>query len=85
MGSCIARNIEELQPLLVPKYIRTLPTADGWNHPLRVSSDGTTYELVSPGKDGVYRGCRGGTTDRFDDDICFADGMFTQYPEGAQR
>jgi hypothetical protein len=62
-----------------------LPSRDGWGRPFRAVSDGSSYVLSSSGKDGVFSDCSGGATQNFDADICFADGEFTQWPEGAQQ
>ena len=81
----VGDDLNAIRRELEPNYIRVMPTLDGWSHPIRLSSDGSTYELVSGGKDGERQGCDGGTTDNFKDDICFADGEFTQWPDGTQR
>jgi type II secretory pathway pseudopilin PulG len=75
----VAPDLETLCAQLQPACAGGLPR-DGWGHPLRASSDGTSYELISPGKDGVFQGCREKRIERFDDDVCFADGEFTQAP-----
>lgn len=80
-----AADIETLRELLEPEYIRAMPTTDGWNHPLSVEADPTGYRLSSPGKDGVPDGCPGGATRMFDADVCYADGRFTQWPDGMQQ
>lgn len=78
----VADSTADLAAALVPTYIKALPAQDGWGHTFRVSSDGESYQLASPGKDGVFETCERGQTTRFDDDICFADGHFVRYPEG---
>ena len=78
--------IENLQPV----YVRTLPLIDGWGHDIQVLSDGQSYVLVSPGKDGqmdrdwTKPGEAGGTT-RLNADIVFSDGQFVSWPEGTQQ
>ena len=64
---------------------------DGWGHTILVWSDGETYRIVSPGKDGeVERDWTGeiddgGATSIFTADIVFGDGVFLAWPEGTQR
>jgi general secretion pathway protein G len=81
----VAASVDDLREPLVPKYIKSLPEKDGWGRPLQVASTAEGYQLVSFGKDGVPQGCDGGSTSAFSADICFADGEFTQWPEGIQN
>jgi hypothetical protein len=82
----------QLEPLLVPKYLGTLPRNDGWGNELRYrcSDDACTgYAITSSGADRVYehvlaREYEGGTTSSFDEDIVFVDGKFVRYPEGTR-
>ena len=78
----VADSTADLAAALVPTYIKALPVQDGWGHALRVSSNGDSYGLASPGKDGTFESCEPAETTRFDDDICFVDGQFVRYPEG---
>jgi len=86
----------ELSGTLVPTYLRIVPV-DGWGHRLRYeswSSNNTainSYAIGSGGKDGQFEHDTlreydppGGTTN-FNNDIIFSNGVFVQYPEGAQR
>jgi len=81
----VANDLDELSRLIAPRYIRAVPRTDGWGRPFLVHADGESYTLVSPGKDGLVSGCEGGATSTFASDVCFADGEFTQWPEGMQR
>ncbi len=86
----------ELRPLLVPKYIKSLPEIDGWATKLRyecaAETNGTCsgYVVGSAGKDQhfehdslrEYLGETARTTTNFDCDIVYANGAFAQYPEG---
>jgi general secretion pathway protein G len=81
----VAGDLETLRSQLVPAFIKALPALDGWGRPILVSSDETSFELVSTGKDGVASGCDGGATTNFSEDICLRDGEFTQWPEGVQH
>jgi general secretion pathway protein G len=84
-----ATNIEELRPLLEPKYIESLPSKDGWRREFRydlLPGGISLYALSSAGKDGVFEhelGQRyeGGTTTDFDNDIVYSAGAFVTYPE----
>jgi len=69
--------------------VRTTPR-DGWGFPLRYQSDGLIYSIGSLGKDGAAGGSLvvvgpGGSTNNFDCDIVFREGMFVQWPEGVQQ
>ena len=92
-------NIDDLRPLLVPKYVNTLPTKDGWGRPFRYACVAeeqgrcTSFAIGSAGKDGVFetndlreavQSPRGGTTN-FDCDIIFKSPEFIEYPEGVQH
>lgn len=85
-------EVASLADTLAPIYIRELPTVDGWGAPLMFWSDGESYRIVSPGKDGEFErewlelaGGGGGTSSAFASDIVFADGQFWQWPEGTQQ
>lgn len=77
---------EHLQPV----YIRSLPVLDGWEHETMYWSDGESYMIVSPGKDGVMEGDwltelepLGPTADHASDYV-FRDGEFVQWYEGEE-
>jgi general secretion pathway protein G len=87
-----ATSLEELRPIIEPKYIRTMPTVDCWGHAFRYdSSRGEPgYFLGSAGKDGRFdhnslSEYSDSATQNFDCDIVFANGKFVQYPEGVQH
>jgi type II secretory pathway pseudopilin PulG len=73
------------------------PATDGWGHPLRwgcweSEGDGcVSYELVSPGRDGVFEPTDAGydpgafPANDYDADIVLSDGMFSRWPEGTGR
>jgi type II secretory pathway pseudopilin PulG len=70
----------------------TGPVEDGWKHPLRYTclapaeARCASYELDSPGKDGVFEHAPGEyeegvfETNQFDSDIVVKDGTFLRYP-----
>ena len=82
----VAATAAALQPLVQPIYIKSMPLADGWSTTFVVDSTTTQYTLSSNGKDGANSGCVAGTlTTLFNQDICFANGQFIQYPQGSQQ
>jgi type II secretory pathway pseudopilin PulG len=79
-------EIESLEPLLVPTFIKALPHRDGWGRPLgwwHGTADDASYSLSSTGKDGVREGMLppGGATTDFNRDIYFSNGQFSIFPE----
>ncbi len=66
-------------------YIKNMPIADGWNNTFQVASVTTEYTLYSFGKDNTGTTCTNGTTQTFDDQICFINGQFLRYPAGSQQ
>ena len=66
-------------------YIKNMPSTDGWSHTFQVASATTEYTLYSQGKDGSGAVCTTGTTNTFDDEICFINGQFLRYPAGSQQ
>jgi general secretion pathway protein G len=77
-------SIEELEPYVVPIYLRQLPRVDGWETPFQLwtSEDGMAYQIVSLGKDGKQGAQNGGPTESFNDDIVYRNGTFRQWPDG---
>ncbi|SRR5581483_566946 len=91
-------SLDELKPLLTPKYLPALPAVDGWGRPLRYEcmtmeeERCTAYVISSGGKNGVFEeppeqvvqtGSR--ATTNFDCDLIYSNGQFIQYPEGVQH
>ena len=74
-----------LSGIVAPIYIKTMPTADGWNNTFQVASATTQYTIYSQGKDGSGTTCTAGTTGTFNDEICFINGQFLRYPQGTQQ
>jgi type II secretion system protein G len=67
-------------------YVKPFDPKDGWNRTMRYSAQGDHYTLVSYGRDAVPDAAASlGTTEHFDCDIIFSDGVFVQWPEGVQR
>ena len=82
----------DVQGLLIPTYIKRMPTKDGWgisydfhgDVPIGSSTGATLYAIRSLGRDAAEEGTTytPGPTTRFDCDIIFANGVFVTYPEG---
>ncbi|MEO6486710.1 MAG: prepilin-type N-terminal cleavage/methylation domain-containing protein [Thermoanaerobaculia bacterium] len=93
-GAVVVTNtITQLTDALAPTYIKLLPPKDGWGNPWMFETDfaftateaAQEYEVTSYGKDGkIDTAVIGGATTNFNNDIIFSNGVFTQYPEGAQ-
>ena len=88
-----ATSMDDLSPLLVPKYVEQVPAVDGWGTELRYAcwpaGECRSYALISAGSDKTFEhdsveDYAAGTTKSFDADIVFTDGRFLQYPEGIQ-
>ncbi len=81
----VATTAAALAAVVEPIYIKNMPEEDGWGNTFQVASATTTYTLYSFGKDGSGTTCTAGVTTTFNDQICFIDGQFVRYPEGAQQ
>ena len=88
-----AVTVTELTGGLAPTYVKLLPPKDGWNNEWKFWADqgwgqataAQEYAVQSAGKDGNFETTpAGGATTNFNNDIIFANGVFLQYPEGAQ-
>jgi type II secretory pathway pseudopilin PulG len=77
-------SLDDLERALAPTYIRTFPRRDGWGYKFEIQSTPQFYALRSLGSDGRSDGLPYiGATTSFSQDLVFANGSFTQYPEGA--
>jgi len=82
----VATTAPTLAALVTPFYVKKVPTEDGWSNILVVDSATTGYTVSSAGKDGTAGGCVAGTvTTLFNQDICFSNGRFVQFPLGRQQ
>lgn len=90
-GRLPAISREDLAKLLVPKYIPSIPAADGWGHPYEFYLNTTDLDaqvimgLRSAGRDGKFSGSAY-TVDSFsptdeDQDIVWMDGYFVRWPQ----
>lgn len=82
----------DLQTMLQPTYIRSLPQIDGWGTPYQTyanepygsaAAQAKVYAIISAGKDQVIDGdpTKGPFTN-FDCDIVYSNGVFLSYPDG---
>jgi len=81
----VAATNAALQATVEPIYIKTMPLVDGWSNAFQVASTTTQYTLHSFGKDGAGNTCTAAVTTLFADEICFVNGTFLRYPQGAQQ
>jgi len=83
---------EDLEAVLVPKYIARIPEKDGWGNPyeFRLNVDKpkggkAVMGLRSAGRDGVFSGetyeIGGFALSQFDQDIPWVDGFFVRWPD----
>jgi len=91
----------DLRAALEPKYMKTVPTVDGWGNSFQytclAASPGEKcagYVIASAGRDGrlehdslldTVAGQAPKTTTSFDCDIIYSAGQFVEYPEGVQH
>ena len=85
-------TVQDLTPLLTPKYLERVVTQDEWMHDFRYECwtrerkcDG--YAIASAGSDGVFeheslQDYKPGTIRDFQQDLVFSNGNFVRYPEG---
>lgn len=77
-------SVDDLERALAPTYLRKLPRRDGWRYEFELQSAPDSYVVRSLGSDGRSDGLPYiGATTSFSQDLVFANGTFTQYPEGA--
>jgi len=85
-----ASPITDVTSDLEPIYIKQVPDGDGWGNTFDYLAGPTTtnaqsYTIQSFGKDGASEVCTRTITTNFNNDICFSQGSFTQFPEGIQE
>ncbi len=75
----------DLEKLLVPTYISSVPHSDGWGNQLEyfMSHEGSSLMIRSPGSDGVFHSGPYQTgviaAGQYGEDIVWADGFFVRY------
>jgi type II secretory pathway pseudopilin PulG len=87
------RSAGDLTAALVPKYVRAVPSVDGWGTPTKYecwpAGACTSYGLASAGADQKFefdslKQYEPVKIESFDEDLVYVDGEFVQYPEGVQ-
>jgi hypothetical protein len=86
-------SFAELEGLLHPTYINTLPTLDGWGTPFVYFGNREHYRIVSAGADRRFEWSTNQLdavaepreTDNLNADLVYQDGTFTQYPAVAKH
>jgi hypothetical protein len=84
--------LDDLEPMLSPTYIKTMPKVDGWGTPYRYLGDGDHYRIISAGADHRFEPKLQSIgsvvaslyTDDPDADIVYEDGSFIQAPREAR-
>lgn len=86
-----AISYKELQKILVPDYMTSIPENDAWGHPLEFYLDSKApwglqvMAVRSPGRDGKFSALRYSTgsfpRDQFDEDIVWAEDVFVRQPQ----
>jgi hypothetical protein len=81
----------ELEKILVPQYLQTVPERDGWGHPYELYLNvknvlaPQVMGIRSPGRDGRFSANRYSVgsfpPDQFDEDIVWVDGFFARWPQ----
>ncbi len=84
----------EVEALLVPMYLQTVPVTDGWGHELEVRInpnllESEVFRIRSPGRDGMFEAESYGEPEPFhptdyDRDIVWRDGYFVRWPEAVR-
>ncbi len=85
-------TLDELEPLLSPIYIKTVPRTDTWGTEYLYVSDGTNYRFVSAGADRrfdwsarqIAPNVQPRAMESLDADIVIQNGMFIQYPKQSE-
>ncbi len=78
-----AKDFAGMSSILVPEYLKELPTVDAWKNPYQytIAEGGGSYTLRSLGKDGLAEppGADGAEKEpTFDTDLVLVDGVFTK-------
>lgn len=85
---------EELQKILLPQYMQSIPETDGWGHPFEYYlnvEDPMAPQVMgirSPGRDGKFSSINytvgAFEPSDFDEDIVWADGFFVRWPQAKE-
>jgi general secretion pathway protein G len=83
-GNVIVSN--GLEIIVEPTFIKQVPLIDAWQTAIFYQQATDQYSVISYGKDKLVEAAPPtGATTNFNNDIIFADGGFTRYPEGTQN
>jgi type II secretion system protein G len=91
-GISVPLDVNALEGLICPTYIKEIPKKDGWSNPFICSTDvavgsglAQKYVIESGGADGTLSSTvTTGAFTNFDCDIIFSGGVFVAYPQGIQ-
>lgn len=82
---------EQLEKILVPKYLQAIPAQDGWGHPYEFrlnTADPSAVRMMgvrSAGRDGQFSGnayeVGAFPPPEYDQDVVWMDGYFMRWPE----
>lgn len=81
-------SASDVDALLTPTYVRSLPHVDGWQRPLKFNLDAPiggkgaeVYAIRSAGADGQFQtSVTPGAITKFDCDLVYSNGAFITYP-----
>jgi type II secretory pathway pseudopilin PulG len=86
---------DDLSKMLMPTYVRSMASTDGWGHQLDFRLDqavgssvaAAAYTIRSSGRDGLFEGTSyvNAPTTNFDCDIVYSNGQFIVWPDGVQQ
>jgi hypothetical protein len=77
-----AASIAEVEPFLVPTYLRVLPKRDAWGNGLTFRSTGTQIIIASPGRDGdLHKGPFRGPVNDANARVVFLNGDWVEWPK----
>ena len=78
---------DELQSVLAPDYVPTVPRSDAWGRAFEFSAENRVYAIRSPGRDGLFEGTEYemAATESPDCDIVYSNGNFVTWPANVQK
>lgn len=80
----VAKAIDDVSPVVMPIYIRTMPEKDSWGTSFRYWSDGAKYRIVSCGADATcdettWANISSDPMPSLNDDAVYENGKFLRY------
>lgn len=89
LSSLTRVSFDDLERVLVPKYIKPLPKRDAWGEEFEVHIDARNYAILCKGSDRradtTVRLDRITYTTSFDEDLIFSNGTFLQAPDAGHH